>query len=239
MKSTSDTPIFFANNIQNQLIILDTDESAHAAKVLRLRNGDNVRIIDGQGTLFLAKLMDVNPKSCTAEILETHPNFEKRNFYLHMAIAPTKNIDRLEWFVEKAVEMGIDEITPILCKHSERQVLKTERLERIVLSAVKQSQKAFLPKINALTPISDILKQDFSGKKCIAYCGNVPKTPLKSAVQEKENTLILIGPEGDFSADEVQQALDNHFIAVTLGNSRLRTETAGIAAVHTVQLINE
>ena len=161
------------------------------------------------------------------------------DYYLHIAIAPTKNNDRLEWFLEKATEIGIDEITPIICQNSERKFVKQERLEKIIQSAMKQSLKFTLPKLNEPIKFNDFIDQDFNGKKCIAHCEDDEKTLLKTLVNTKEKITILIGPEGDFSTQEIKKALSKKFIPISLGESRLRTETAGLVAVQTVAIINQ
>ena len=169
--------------------------------------------------------------------MENEQKEKQHNYHLHIAIAPTKNMDRYEWFLEKATEIGIDEITPIICEHSERKVITTERCNRILLSAMKQSLKYHLPKLNEAITLKDFLKQDFEGNKYIAHCEEGNKTELRTEIKE-ERTLILIGPEGDFSPTEIEMALQNQFKAVSLGTSRLRTETAGLVAVHTINIKN-
>jgi 16S rRNA (uracil1498-N3)-methyltransferase len=171
------------------------------------------------------------------KVVSTEQKEKQHNYHLHIAIAPTKNMDRFEWFLEKATEIGIDEITPIICSRSERKVIKTERCNRILLSAMKQSLKVHLPKLNEAISLNDFLKQDYEGAKYIAHCEDGEKKELK-IVNKTEKYLILIGPEGDFSPKEIDLALHNQFKAVSLGTSRLRTETAGIVAVHTLNLKN-
>ncbi len=231
--------LFYTPNIPSLVFQLDETESKHAVRVLRLTNGDSIQLIDGKGNFHNAKIKDAHPKRCQVEIIETHAEFGKRNHYLHMAVAPTKNIDRFEWFLEKATEIGIDEITPILCEHSERKMIKHERLEKVIISAMKQSLKAYLPKLNPLTPIKDILSAEFDGNKCVAHCYEKDKRQLKNEATNSNSNLILIGPEGDFSESEIETALQNKFIPVSLGESRLRTETAAVVACHTVNLMND
>jgi 16S rRNA (uracil1498-N3)-methyltransferase len=210
---------------------LSEEESMHAVKVLRLQSGDDIRIIDGRGGLHQAKITLPHPKKCSFSIIESISEYGKRNYRLHLAIAPTKNIDRYEWFVEKAVEIGIDEITPIICRFSERKVLKTERIEKIIVSASKQSLKAYLPKLNDAIGFSDFMKIDHAKPaKFIAHCQEDNKKLLKDLIQNQEDMLILIGPEGDFSKEEIKKAIAAGFVAVSLGESRLRTETAGVVA---------
>jgi len=231
--------LFYTPDLSGINYTLDETESKHCTRVLRLTNHDIIHLIDGKGGFFKAQIIDPNPKRCVVEIIESKKEFGKRNHYLHIAIAPTKNMDRFEWFVEKATEIGIDEITPLLCEHSERKVVKTDRLEKIAISAMKQSLKAYKPIINELTNIFDLVNKDFNGEKFIAHCEENHKNLLKSTYTKDKGTLILIGPEGDFSSEEIKIALNNQFTEISLGESRLRTETAGIVACHTINLINE
>jgi 16S rRNA (uracil1498-N3)-methyltransferase len=231
--------LFYVPNISGSEIILDETESKHAIRVLRLQNGNHVQVIDGAGGFYEAEITDANHKKCRLAIVEVKKEFGKRNFHLHIAIAPTKNIDRFEWFLEKATEIGIDEITPLLSSHSERKVVNPERLEKILVSAMKQSLKAYLPKLNGLTSYKNLIINNKTENKFIAYCDDVQKTHLKDLVTRAKDTLILIGPEGDFSPEEVKLAIENGFKVVSLGESRLRTETAGIVACHIVNLANE
>jgi 16S rRNA (uracil1498-N3)-methyltransferase len=231
--------LFYVPKISGAEVILDETESKHAIRVLRLQNGNSVQIIDGKGGFYEAEILDANPKKCKLVIIKSQKEFGKRNFNLHIAIAPTKNIDRFEWFLEKATEIGIDEITPLLTSHSERKTINPERLEKIVVSAMKQSLKAFLPVLNEITPIKQLIINNKSTSKYIAYCDDIQKIHLKDAVIRGQDTLILIGPEGDFSPEEVNLAVENGFKVVTLGVARLRTETAGIVACNIVNLANE
>lgn len=215
---------------------LSPQESHHAVKVLRLTEGKQIHIIDGAGGFYQASIMNPNSKACTVRIEKTVSEFEKRPYYLHMAVAPTKNIDRFEWFLEKATEIGIDEITPLICHHSERKVIKQERLERILISAAKQSIKAYLPKLNALTSFTDFISGiNQASSLYIAHCYNSHKITLKEALlNSSQNITLLVGPEGDFSVEEVDLAMENNITPISLGESRLRTETAGVAACHSV-----
>jgi len=231
--------LFYVSNISGTEIILDETESKHAVRVLRLQNGNRVEIIDGAGGFHKAQITDANPKKCRLNIVESQKEVGKKDFHLHIAIAPTKNIDRFEWFLEKATEIGINEITPLLTSHSERKVVNSERLEKIIISAMKQSLKAYLPKLNEMTTFKELVVSNKTKNKYIAYCDDIQKTHLKDIVVSGQDTLILIGPEGDFSPEEVQLALDNGFSVVSLGSSRLRTETAGIVACSIVNLANE
>jgi 16S rRNA (uracil1498-N3)-methyltransferase len=231
--------LFYVSDISDTEIILDETESKHAVRVLRLQNGNQVEIIDGAGGFYKAQITDANPKKCRLIIVESQKEFGKKDFHLHIAIAPTKNIDRFEWFLEKATEIGIDEITPLLTSHSERKVVNPERLEKILISAMKQSLKAYLPVLNNLTTFKELVINNKTENKYIAYCDEIQKTHLKDLVAKENNTLILIGPEGDFSHEEVKLAVENGFKVVSLGESRLRTETSGIVACHIVNLANE
>ncbi len=231
--------IFFIPEISGEIVNLSAEESKHAVKVLRLSDGDRVQIVDGKGGFYQAEIVDANHKSCVLKITESVTNFEKRNFKLHIAIAPTKNIDRFEWFLEKCTEIGIDGITPLLSEHSERKVIKPERLEKILVSAMKQSLKAYLPQLDDLTRFTDLLQKEFPGKKYIAHCNDGVKPHLKNEIMSGDDVLILIGPEGDFSPEEVEEAKAKGFQEISLGNARLRTETAGVVACHIVNLANE
>ena len=218
-------------------ITLTSEESKHAIKVLRKKEGDILYFTDGKGNLFISEIILANGKRTSVRIIETDPKPKQHNYYLHIAIAPTKNMDRFEWFLEKATEIGIDEITPIICSHSERKAIKTNRCNRILFSAMKQSLKFHLPELNEATSFNDFIKQDFNSSKYIAHCKREKKIDLRKEEIEKR-TLILIGPEGGFSTDEIEIALQNQFKAVSLGRSRLRTETAGILSAHTINLKN-
>jgi 16S rRNA (uracil1498-N3)-methyltransferase len=231
--------LFYVPNISGSEIILDETESKHAIRVLRLQKGDQIQVVDGKGGFYLAEIADANPKKCRLTIVNSALDFGKRNFHLHIAIAPTKNIDRFEWFLEKATEIGIDEITPLLTSHSERKTINAERLEKILVSAMKQSLKAYLPQLHELTTFKELIINNKTENKFIAYCEEIQKIHLKDLATKGNNTLILIGPEGDFSPEEIKLAIENGFKVVSLGESRLRTETAGIVACHIVNLANE
>lgn len=230
--------LFYAPDIE-QTPILPEEDSQHAIKVLRMTEGDKLDIIDGKGNLFHAEIIVANHKKCVVKTFDKIENFNIRTFNLHIAIAPTKNIDRLEWFVEKATEIGIEEITPVICRFSERKIVKNDRIEKILVSAMKQSKKAFLPKLNEQCTFEDFIKKEKNGQLFIAHCYEKDKKLLSKSYIPGNNATILIGPEGDFSEEEVEMAIKNSYIPVSLGNSRLRTETAGVVACHTVDLINE
>ena len=227
--------LFYQPQIPEGILQLTEEESRHAVKVLRLVNGDELYLTDGKGTFYRARISDAHQKRCAFEILSQekvapHPT------YRHIAIAPTKNIDRIEWFVEKAVEFGIDRISPLLCDHSERRVVKTERLVRKAVSAMKQSLKAWMPQIDELTAFQDFMASQDADTKLMAYVDHDNPDLLKDQIKATGHHLVLIGPEGDFSENEVTLALAQGFQKVSLGPSRLRTETAGIAAVHLLNL---
>lgn len=230
--------LFYCPDHNGEHYILNEEESKHCIRVLRMNIGDVFHITDGKGNLYEVEIIDDHPKRCAVKVNGHKAEFEKRDFYLHMAVAPTKNINRYEWFLEKSTEIGIHEITPIICDHSERKEVKIKRLEKVIISAIKQSLKAYLPILNETIKLSDFLTQDFDGQKFIAYCeGQAPL--LKKEYNLNKNALILIGPEGDFSPEEIDLALKNGFQIISLGESRLRTETAAIAACHTINLLND
>ena len=217
----------------------DKTESRHIVKVLRKKEDDLLHITNGKNELFTVKIILANDKKCLVEILVCETKPKPWNYHLHIVIAPTKNNDRLEWFLEKATEIGIDEITPIICANSERTVLKRDRLDKILQSAMKQSLKFILPKLNEPIKFSDFIKQDFDANLFIAHCEELDKKPFSKTIKPNINILIMIGPEGDFNPNEIEKAIAQKFIPVTLGESRLRTETAGVVATQTVALINE
>ena len=230
--------IFYTPDIESSSYTLNEEESKHCVRVLRMASGEEVCLVDGRGGFYVAKIVDANPKRCRVEVVEKREEYGKRPYYLHVAIGPTKLIDRYEWFLEKATEIGIDEITPLESFHSERRAVKKERSEKVVTAAVKQSVKAYHPKVNELTSFKNIIIEPFDGKKLIAHCNPGDKQMLKKALMPGENALILIGPEGDFSEDEVLLAKANGFEEISLGDARLRTETAGVVAAGIVSFIN-
>lgn len=232
--------IFFGNTPQGGLVTLGPDDSAHCVRVMRHREGDRVDVIDGSGTLYRCTLVSANPKGAQARVDEEVPGFGSHPYQLTMAVCPTKNSDRFEWFAEKATEIGVDVIAPVIGDRSERKVLKTERLERVVLSAAKQSLKGKLPKINEPMSVKDFIKGAPAGAtKLICYCfeGEKHSIPEVLGSSTASEIIILIGPEGDFSGEEADLALQNGWIPVTLGSSRLRTETAAIVATAQVYTV--
>lgn len=224
--------------ISDKNFFFDKEESKHIVKVLRKKEGDNIYITNGLGNLFISEIVFASEKKCEVKIIDIN-TFEPTPYYIHIAVAPTKMNDRMEWFIEKATEIGIHEITPILCEHSERKVYKIDRAEKIIQSALKQSNQYFLPKINEPVPFSNFVKTAFDGQKFIAHCEETAKRSFKNEIKLNSKILILIGPEGDFSTKEINLAIENKFVPVTLGNTRLRTETAALVACHTVALTNE
>ncbi|MBG6111538.1 16S rRNA (uracil1498-N3)-methyltransferase [Flavobacterium sp. CG_9.10] len=232
--------LFYNININEttETFSFDKEESKHIIKVLRKKDTDILYVTNGLGFLFKTEITLASDSKCTVKIL----SFEKSvpsKFHLHLAVAPTKMNDRYEWFLEKAVEIGIHEITPIICDRSERKVINTERFDKIILTALKQSNELFLPKLNEAITFKEFVKLKNEGKKLIAHCEETNKKTLKSVLEPNENITILIGPEGDFSEKEIEAALENNYIPVSLGNTRLRTETAAIVACHSVVFVNE
>lgn len=228
--------LFYQPNISqtSRDVSFDTAESRHISKALRKVEGDIINLTNGKGYFFSAKLTNVNSKKCNAVIV----NIAKQDplpYHLHLAVAPTKLNDRYEWFLEKATEIGVTEITPIICDHSERKVINQERYKKIIQSAMKQSLKAYLPELHEAISFKDFLSKEHSEEiKCIAHCEDTHKESLRDLIKKDKSTLILIGPEGDFSTNEINRALSLQITPITLGNSRLRTETAGILACHSV-----
>jgi len=218
---------------------LPEEEARHCTRVLRLKEGDEITLTDGKGYFYKAVIVSANQKHCTVSIIESWQQSSLWPFHLHLAVAPTKNIDRVEWFAEKATEIGVDAITCLNCHYSERRELKNARVEKILVSAMKQSLKATLPRFTGMTNFETFVKQPFDGYKFIAHCAEGEKQLLKHACPKGENALVLIGPEGDFSPEEIALAVGEGFIPVSLGESRLRTETAALTACQTIHIINQ
>ena len=233
--------LFYAPDIA-QTLTLPEEESQHCAKVLRMKAGERIHIIDGVGGLYEAEILESHPKRTQVTILSEQHEYGRRPFRLHLAVAPTKNIDRFEWFVEKATEIGFDELTPLCCRYSERKIIKPERIEKILVSAAKQSLKAYVPRLNPMTTFKDFINNSSSltphSSLFIAHCYDQPKQHLLHVCPSASDVVVMVGPEGDFSEEEVELALRNSFQAITLGESRLRTETAGVVACHLVTLAN-
>ncbi len=217
-------------------ILMHPTEARHLIKVLRKKSGDELKLTNGSGELYTCKIINDHPKSCQLEVLEVNLFPKERAYYLHLLIAPTKTNDRFEFFLEKATEIGIDEITPILCEHSERKKIKTERYQKILLSAMKQSLQYHIPKLNELQPFTEAIEKLNGGCRYLAHCEDDQKSYLFASLDNKRESVIhiLIGPEGDFSTTEIALAKQNNFKSVSLGKTRLRTETAGIFAVQQV-----
>ena len=230
---------FYVPKIRGNNLKLSVEESKHCIKVLRLKKGDRVFLLNGKGSTFEAIIQYPDPKGCELEIINEVKSSFDRDYHLTIAIAPTKNMDRFEWFAEKSTEIGIDRIIPLVCQHSERRDVKSERFEKILVAAMKQSGQTYLPEITEKTNFKDLVSNPFDGIKLIAHCADGDKRKLKQSILFGKDLLILIGPEGDFDPSEIQLALQNGFVPVTLGNSRLRTETAGLVACHTACLVNE
>lgn len=231
--------VFYTPDISSNEYVLNEEESRHCTKVLRLGIGSLVYLIDGVGGLYKAEITAEHKKHVSLNVIETKQGYQKRNHHLHIAIAPTKNIDRLEWFLEKATEIGIEEITPVICDRSERKIVKEDRLYKVITSAVKQSLQAYHPALNPQMPLSAFLKQQNDSLKMIAHCvENEPRQFIADVAKAGERYTILIGPEGDFTGHEIETALQSGYKPLTLGNTRLRTETAGLAACFEVNYLN-
>ncbi|UII24948.1 16S rRNA (uracil(1498)-N(3))-methyltransferase [Fulvivirga maritima] len=230
-------PLFYQPDIAKGDHFLDEEESRHCIKVLRHSNGDQIEIIDGAGNKYTAVITNANHKKCEFSIKETL-NEAPPAHYIHIAISPTKNMDRMEWFIEKVVEIGVQEVSFILSQNSERRVLKVDRLLKKAVSAIKQSGQLYLPKINELIPFEEFISQPLQEEKFIAYVDKSNESILHASASKNTSYCALIGPEGDFSKEELQTALENNFKMVSLGPSTLRTETAGLTACHTLNLIN-
>lgn len=234
---------FYCPDIATTLT-LGEEDSKHCVKVLRMAEGDTIEVVDGNGNLYACRITMAHPKRCAVEVLESSHQPPHWGCSIVLGIAPTKNLDRMEWLVEKCVEMGVDRIIPLRCHNSERTVVKTERLKKIMVSAMKQSLKATLPQLDEMTPVEKVIAEPFDGVRCIAYCDMLlpreQRQTIATAYQPGRDVLLLIGPEGDFSPEEVQASREAGFVPVTLGESRLRTETAGlmaVAAIHTLSCV--
>lgn len=230
--------VFYTPDIQIKQE-LPEDEAQHCIRVLRLKQGDEIFLTDGKGYFYKAEIDAISGKRCLVIIKETIKQDSLWGCHLHVAMAPTKNMDRTEWFAEKATEIGFDELTFLNCRFSERKVIKTERIEKILVSAVKQSLKANKPLLNEMVDFNKFIVREFNGQKFIAHCYEGDKPLLKDILNKREDALVLIGPEGDFSTEEVEKAMTYGFIPISLGKSRLRTETAALVACHTMNLINQ
>lgn len=232
--------LFYNPDIQPKAstFVFDKEESRHIVKVLRKKEGDKIQITNGAGHVFTSEIVFANEKKCEVKITAEEA-FDPTPYSLHLAVAPTKLNERYEWFLEKATEIGINEITPIICEHSERVNFKADRFEKIVQSAMKQSVQFYLPKLNEPIAYNTFVSEQREGQLFIAHCEETDKQLLKNALQPKQKVTILIGPEGDFSSKEIKLALEKKYVPVSLGNTRLRTETAAVVAAHSVAFVNE
>ncbi len=231
--------IFYTPDINSKEYVLSEEESKHCTRVLRLKEQDTVYLVDGVGGFYSARILDANPKRCKVIVYQSIKEFGKRNYTLTMAVAPTKSLERFEWFLEKATEIGIDRIIPFFSQQSERKIIKLDRLNKIIESAMKQSKSAYHPVLQDICSFKELINFDIKGKKLIAHCFESEKISLKNAIEKSESVLILIGPEGDFNMNEIGKAKMKGYTEISLGNSRLRTETASIVACHTVALVNQ
>ncbi len=233
--------LFYHPDIQpfSLLVTFSRDESRHMIRVLRKKMGDQIHLTDGKGNLYLAEIIDDNDKKCQAQILSFEERPDPKGYRLHVAIAPTKSNDRFEWFLEKSTEIGVDEITPLLCDHSERKKINTDRWNKVILSAMKQSLKFSLPKLNPLQSFEELLRTCSAEAKIIAHCTEGEKNNLRELLEQKSDILVLVGPEGDFSPNEIQAASNAGFKNLDLGRSRLRTETAGIVVCSNIAFLKE
>jgi 16S rRNA (uracil1498-N3)-methyltransferase len=232
--------LFYNPNIDEttETFSFDKEESKHVIKVLRKKDSDVLFVTNGSGYLFETEITLASDSKCTVKVI----SFEKKpssKFHLHLAVAPTKMNDRYEWFLEKATEIGVNEITPIICDRSERKIVKNDRFDKIILTAMKQANGLYLPKLNEAVTFKEFLKHESEGLQLIAHCEETDKKTLKSVLKPNESVTLLIGPEGDFSEKEIALAIENKYVAVSLGNTRLRTETAAVVACHSIVFFNE
>jgi len=228
----------FICRVEGHNAVLTAEESWHCAKVLRYKAGQMVDLIDGKGNYFEGRLDFVMEKECRAHIIQGPRKQRERGYYLHLAIAPTKQIDRIEWMIEKAVEIGVDELSFVLCKNSERTVIKTERIQKIVESAVKQSLQAMIPKVNEAITLNKFIADRNEDQKLIAHCTELPKKDIRQVIFKGRKTVVIIGPEGDFTKEEIDVCTANKFEGISLGNNRLRTETAGLFVCQAASLLS-
>ena len=232
--------IFYAPDIVGERYILNEKESRHIVRVLRMKKNDTIMLIDGKGNLYEGIIEEADQKGCSIEIVKVTPGFERKNYNLHIAISPLKNPERLEWFIEKAVEIGIDRITPLKCERTEKSGIKIERITNIIISAMKQSLKSELTKLEPQKTFREFVTENHSGTKLIAHCDDYfYRKGIGENYVKGDNVTIIIGPEGDFTREEIKLAIENGFASIHLGKSRLRTETAGIAACHSIYLLNQ
>jgi len=231
--------VFYAPKIKAEKYILDKKESKHCVKVLRLRKSEPVKLIDGEGNLYDGVIAELNPEGCVINITNIIKDYQKRPYKLHLAVSPLKNPDRFDWLIEKSVEIGVDEITPLICTNSEKKSIRPERINNIIISAMKQSIKARLTFLNPVTSFSEFVRKDFTGIQMIAHCSTgYTREHIKNIYSKGHDAVLLIGPEGDFTDDEIREAISMGFISIHLGPSRLRTETAAVAACYSVYFLN-
>jgi 16S rRNA (uracil1498-N3)-methyltransferase len=232
--------IFYAPDINGDTYTLDGKESKHLIRVLRMKRGAEVRLIDGKGNLYEGTITDPDQNRCTIDISGRISDFERRNYRLHIAISPLKNPERFEWFIEKSVEIGIDEITPLICINTEKPGIKHDRINNLIISAMKQSLKAYKTVLNDACDFRYFINKDFKGIRMIAHCDySITRSRIYDVYSNNENAVVLIGPEGDFTREEIDAAVSSNFLPVHLGLSRLRTETAGVAACHSIYFLNQ
>lgn len=232
--------VFYAPDITGDTYTLDERESKHTIRVLRMKKGTPVRLIDGKGNLYEGIITEPDPKLCSIKIVSVIREFEKKNYRLHIAISPLKNPERFEWFIEKSVEMGVDEITPVICKNTEKTGVKTDRIRNLIISAMKQSLKAQETVLNQTLTFREFINKSHKGTLLIAHCKrDLKRERIVDVYSRGEDAVILIGPEGDFSREEIEEAMSKNFTQIHFGNNRLRTETAGIAACHSIYFMNE
>lgn len=231
--------VFYLQNAENGMVSFPEEESKHCVRVLRMREGDRFCVTDGKGSLFDGELVEASPKRAIACLSNQRRGYDNRPFHLEIAIAPTKLNERTEWFLEKATEIGIDKIKLFASYHSERRAANVERFKKVMIAAMKQSIKSKLPDIDDIIDFEKLIKQPFDGQKFIAWIDDDVTDMLCDKYEKGNNALVLIGPEGDFSREEVKMAVENGFVPVSLGDARLRTETAAVVACHTIQLINQ
>ena len=230
--------LFYTPDITSSYYSLNEEESRHCQKVLRLHEGEIIHLTDGRGTLFEARIIDSRSRQVSVEVTGKRENYGKRDYRLHLAVAPTKNIDRFEWFLEKATEIGVDEITPLVCEHSERRHLRIDRLEKVITSAVKQSLKAYHPVLQPMADFKKFISVKRKGRLFIAHLEESDPVLLQKVYKKSNDVTILIGPEGDFSESEMASAIAASYQCISLGSSRLRTETAAVVACHTIEMLN-
>ncbi|QZE13045.1 16S rRNA (uracil(1498)-N(3))-methyltransferase [Halosquirtibacter laminarini] len=231
--------LFYTPDLVEDRYVLDEVESKHCVKVLRLKEEDIIELVDGKGVFAKARIINAHPKACALEIIQKTEEFQKRNYHIEIAVAPTKNIDRIEWFIEKATEIGVDRITPVLCSRSERKMVKIQRLTKVAISAMKQSIKAYLPQVDDLISFKEVVLEPFDGEKFIAHCEeDAPRVSFVRTVLS-DRVKVLIGPEGDFTSKEVEFAKLHGYREISLGEQRLRTETAALMSVSSFAVLQD